>query len=125
MSPLFLDHLVLRVSDLTRAESFYTVLLGTPAYRDDSSLMYQAGDTRLFFTLSTHTTPAPFDKENIGLNHIAFGISTLDELRLIAGHLDRHSLSHSGIIIDHYGGKEFLWLDDPDDMRVEFYLRPQ
>ena len=25
--------------------------------------------------------------------------------------------------IDFYGKKEFIWIDDPDGIRLEFYLR--
>jgi len=35
--------------------------------------------------------------------------------------LTSNQIAHSGI--DRYGLKEFLWLDDPDGMRIEFYLR--
>ncbi len=37
--------------------------------------------------------------------------------------LTSNQIAHSGIVIDSYGLKEFLWLDDPDGMRIEFYLR--
>jgi hypothetical protein len=43
---------------------------------------------------------------------------------MIEAQLGSAGISHSGIKIDHYGQKEFIWLDDPDGMRVEFYLRP-
>jgi glyoxylase I family protein len=51
-------------------------------------------------------------------------VRTLEELKSIRGQLDSAGISHSGIKIDHYGRKEFIWLDDPDGMRIEFYLRP-
>jgi len=36
--------------------------------------MYQLGDTRLFFTLSYRHQQEPYDKEKVGLNHVAFGV---------------------------------------------------
>ena len=55
--PSFIDHLVFRVAELGRSESFYNALLGEPDYRGDDSIMYEVGTTRLFFTLSTELQP--------------------------------------------------------------------
>ncbi len=120
----FVDHLVFRVAELDRTERFYSTLLGQPAERAEGSVMYKAGDTRLFFTLSSRLQQGGYEKENIGLNHIAFGVRTLEELQAVQAELDRVGISHSGIKIDRYGLKEFIWLDDPDGIRIEFYLRP-
>lgn len=123
--PGFVDHLVFRVAELDRTERFYKALLGQPSQKSEDSLMYIAGDTRLFFTRSGEPSPKTFEKENIGLNHFAFGVRTLADLQSIRAQLDSAGIAHSGMKVDRYGKKEFIWLDDPDDMRVEFYLRPQ
>ncbi len=123
--PGFIDHLVLRVADVERTERFYTTLLGSPSFRSEDSIMYVAGNTRLFFTAAIAPQDARFEKENIGLNHIAFGVRSLEELQTVQVQLDRSGISHSGIKLDQYGLKEYIWLDDPDGMRVEFYLRSQ
>lgn len=122
--PQFVDHLVFRVADLKKTERFYSPLLGAPLQRTEASIMYQAGSTRLFFALCSVPHPKPYAKEQIGLNHLAFGVHTLAELQQIQRQLDHAGIPHSGIKIDHYGRKEFIWLDDPDSMRIEFYLRP-
>jgi glyoxylase I family protein len=124
-TPGFLDHLVFRVADLARTERFYTVLLGEPSYRAEGSVMWISGETRLFFSLVIEGRPQSFDKENVGLNHLAFGVRTLKELQGFAAQLDAAAVTHSGIKIDRYGKKEYIWLDDPDGMRVEFYLREE
>jgi glyoxylase I family protein len=122
--PKFVDHLVLRVAELDKTERFYTALLGQSPEQAEDSLMYRAGDTRLFFTLSNRSQQGTYEKERVGLNHLAFGVRTLEELKTIRAQLDSAGIAHSGIQIDHYGKKEFIWLDDPDGMRIEFYLRP-
>ena len=122
--PTFVDHVVLRVAELDRTERFYTALLGQPPRRAEGSLMYQVGDTRLFFTVSNQRQQGPYEKEKVGLNHVAFGVRTLEELQTIHARLNSVGISNSGIKLDHYGQKEFIWLDDPDGMRIEFYLRP-
>lgn len=121
--PAFVDHLVFRVAELERSERFYTALLGQPLYRAEDSLMYAAGETRLFFTCSAGPQAGVYDKENVGLNHIALGVRSLLELQTVEAQLDVAGISHSGIGLDRYGLKEFIWLDDPDGMRIEFYLR--
>jgi glyoxylase I family protein len=121
--PSFVDHIVLRVAALDRTERFYTAILGQSPRRSEDSLMYQLGDTRLFFTLSTPHQQGSYDKEKIGLNHLAFGVRTLEELQSIHQELMSAGISNSGIRLDHYGQREFIWLDDPDGMRIEFYLR--
>jgi catechol-2,3-dioxygenase len=122
--PQFVDHIVFRVADLVRTERFYTVLLGQPPHRTSDSVMYQVGDSRLFFTLCSVNSSERYDKERVGLNHIAFGVRTLVELTEIQKQLDSAGIPHSGIKKDRYGQKDFIWLDDPDGVRVEFYLRP-
>ena len=122
--PEFIDHLVFRISELDRTERFYTALLGQPLYRAEDSLMYKVGGTRLFFTTSTESQSGIYDKEKVGLNHIAFGVHSLSELEALQAQLEAARISHSGIKLDQYGLKEFIWLDDPDGLRIEFYLRP-
>ena len=122
--PTFVDHVVLRVAKLDRTERFYTAVLGQLPCRAEDSLTYQIGDTLLFLTLSNQPQQEPYEKEKVGLNHIGFGVRTLGELQTIDARLRSVGIPNSGIKLDHYGKKEFIWLDDPDGMRIEFYLRP-
>jgi catechol-2,3-dioxygenase len=121
--PEFVDHLVFRVRDLQMTERFYTQLLGLSPRRVPDSLMWQVGDTRLFFTKAV-AGDSRYDKEQVGLNHLAFGVRSVDELRTMVKRLDKGKIPHSGVKIDHYGNKEFVWLDDPCGIRIEFYVRP-
>jgi catechol-2,3-dioxygenase len=118
-----IDHLVFRISSFDQTERFYNAILGPPTYRDEESLMYIVNSTRIFFTLADEAEIGTYDKEGIGLNHFAFGVSRLAELEAIQAQLDICGIENSGITIDQYGLKEFIWLDDPDGLRVEFYLR--
>jgi glyoxylase I family protein len=117
------DHLVFRVAELERTEVFYNALLRQTPERADGSLMYRIGDTRLFFTvLEEGTAAAGHDKESVGLNHMAFGVRSLKSLQTIAARLNEAGIVNSGIVLDRYGARDFIWLDDPNGMRVEFYL---
>lgn len=119
-----IDHLVFRVSALDRTGRFYTAILSQSPERAEGALMYEAGGTRVFFTTSTDASSGAYNKEQIGLNHMAFGVRTLGELQTLEQQLNAAGITHSGIKLDQYGLKEFIWLDDPDGMRIEFYLRP-
>ncbi len=66
-----------------------------------------------------------FDKDRIGLNHLAFGVKSLEELKKFEYILNKAQINNSGIKIDKYGKKEFIWFDDPDGIRLEFYLRKE
>jgi glyoxylase I family protein len=122
--PQFVDHLVFRVADLSKTERFYTMLLGQPPHRTEDSIMYLVGHTRLFFTRCDQPQPGPYAKDEVGLNHFAFGVRALEELQAIQTQLSCAGIPNSGIKKDRYGQKDFIWLDDPDGMRIEFYLRP-
>jgi catechol-2,3-dioxygenase len=123
LQELYVDHLVFRVQDLSATRNFYHTLFGDPLFENEDSVMYRVGETRLFFTVSLQKIIAPHDKEQPGLNHLAFGIHNPAILREILNELNGAGLRHSGIKIDHYGKKEFIWLDDPNGFRLEFYCR--
>ncbi len=48
----------------------------------------------------------------------------MKELKHYKQILSKAKIKHSGIKVDKYGNKEFIWFDDPDGIRLEFYLRP-
>jgi len=120
---LYVDHLVFRVRDPALSAAFYQRLFGDPVFRNGAAFMYQVGPTLLFFTPAP-PSDAPYNKEQPGLNHIALGTRDLQQLRSIAAHLDTAGIKHSGIGIDQHGKKEYIWLNDPDGFRLEFYCRP-
>lgn len=120
---LFIDHLVLTIQDINRSATFYSAIFGEPAYRDEGSVMYHIGPTRLFLMLP-HGEPLPndkFDPKRIGLEHFAIGITSVEDLKEIEKTLNKGAITHSGIHIDKHSGKEKIWLDDPDKIRVEFF----
>jgi len=119
--PDFVDHLVFRVSDMERTARFYTSVLGEP-YQGEGYVMFRVGDTLLFFTPSKGQTE-PFDKEKIGLNHIALGVRSIDELRSVELQLNQAAVAHSGIKFWQDGVTRYIWFDDPDGIRVEYWLR--
>lgn len=122
LSPKFVDHLVFRVADLERTELFYTSLLGS-GEKENDYVVYSAGDTLIFFTCSPRGVGQKYDKEAIGLNHIALGLRSKAELEMVRAQLDSAGVAHSGIKMWKDGRTPYIWLDDPDGIRVEFWVR--
>ena len=100
-----LGHVVLKVTDLERAEDFYNGLLGLPV----CARFDQDGYEMTFFSLGNHHDFAIMkvdggdndqDEDRIGLHHVAFNIGTsLDDLREAKTKLDNAGVSAEPI--DH------------------------
>lgn len=121
--PKYIDHIVLIVKDVNRTAEFYSKFLGQPIQKDDVQVAFQIGETKLFFGL-------PFkeyklgDKDSYSLNHLAFGVRTIKELKYYEEILNDNNISNKGIRLDKYGKREYVSFDDPDGYRIEFYYRP-
>ena len=121
--PQFVDHLVFRVANLSSSERFYTILLGQPPHRTEDSIMYQVGRTRLFFTLCDQPQPGPYAKEEVGLNHLAFGVRTLEELQRFKSNSAAPEFPIAGLRKTDTDRKNSSGSTTPTKMRIEFYLR--
>ena len=120
-----LGHVVVRVRNCAKAETFYNGLLGLPIIaRYDEN-----GMKMTFFTLGNHHDFAVSEVSGdgssesetaIGLDHVAFKIgTTLDELREA-----KAKLEHAGLApqpVDHEVTKS-LYFKDPDGNGVELYV---
>jgi catechol 2,3-dioxygenase len=118
-----LGHVVIRVRDLERAESFYHGLLGIPV----SARAPQW--SMVFFTLGEHhdfaisavgeAADVPGDK-TLGLDHLAFRISGgIDALRSAKARLEAAGVAAAAF--DHTVTKS-LYVRDPDGNLVELYV---
>jgi catechol 2,3-dioxygenase-like lactoylglutathione lyase family enzyme len=119
----FIDHIVIIVKDIQETKKFYSSFLGQPTHQDGETVVYEISDTKVFFVLPRGEFEKT-DKDKSGLNHIAFGVRTLEELKSFETGLNEASIQHSNIKIDNYGNKEYIWFDDPSGIRVEIYCRP-
>ena len=119
-----IDHIVLMIMDIEKSTDFYSKFLGKPIFKDKDQVAFQIGQTKLFLGLPYHELKDnELNKDRIGLNHIAFGVTGTEELKNMRDKLDKAGITNSGVKIDKYGNKEFIWFDDPDGVRLEFYLR--
>lgn len=120
---MFVDHISFRVQDLIRTETFYTALLGEPLRRTEDCVVYEVGDTKLFFGLPYHKSGDSYDRNSHGLNHWAIGLEEKHELEEAERRLTAVGIQHSPIQPCRQSGLPMIWFDDPDGMRLEFYLR--
>ncbi len=65
-----------------------------------------------------------FNRNNVGLDHFAFEISNMNELKKLQQKLKRAKIKmeDNGITDDGFGGTA-IFCYDPDGMKVEFHLR--
>ncbi len=119
-----IHHLVLTVSDLETTEIFYTQIFGAPSFLNNTVAIYDIGSTNLIFMQGNDTDILnnKAERGKVGLEHFAISIKDLEDLKEIDMVLNEHQIEHSGIHIDSASKKEKIWLDDPNNFRVEFYL---
>ena len=75
--------------------------------------------------LHQHTTVAPnerFSEYRVGLDHVAFGCASREELQKWAARLDELGIGHGSIKDAAYGSG--LSFRDPDGIALEFFAPP-
>ncbi|MFI4974514.1 MAG: VOC family protein [Caulobacterales bacterium] len=120
-----LGHVVLRVTDCARAESFYNGVLGLPI----CARFDERGTKMTFFTLGNHHDFAVMQvsgegsshaESAVGLHHVAFNIGTnLDQLREAKAKLEAAGIKPNPV--DHEVTKS-LYFEDPDGNGIELYV---
>lgn len=123
-------HVRLTVTDIERSRQFYErvfgwpVLLEVPDNADESTrsqlsflfggVIYDLGGTLL--GLRPVATDR-FDEDRVGLDHIAFRLSSKAELESAAAHLDELGVAHEPI--KDIGPSFILEFRDPDNIALE------
>lgn len=124
--PTGFHHITLNVRDLARSRFFYRDVLGLEADQDfpGEKLRFRipGTDTRLVLVPPLPETPDDdrFSEYRIGLDHIALGVQTLDELERLVGTLQAHGVETSGIHHDRMG-PAVVSFRDPDNVQWEFF----
>jgi catechol 2,3-dioxygenase len=120
-----LGHVVLQVTDLERSTDFYTRLLGFRISDVYAEEMMPGGMVFLRCNTDHHALAlvgqATGPSHNIELNHVAFEVSTLDEVVRLRDHLRQHNVT-----IDFEGRRRAgcqlaVEFRDPDNHRLEVY----
>ena len=126
-----ISHIDLSVTDLERSEHFYRELLGMNRVLDGrnddqhlSSRYLIHPPTLLILGLVQHDDgEGAFDERHVGLDHLAFAVSSREELDGWAAQLSEKGIEHSPITEGDLW--DVLVLRDPDNIQLElFYMKP-
>ena len=96
-------HIAIRVKDLNRSKDFYINKLGFNAVLDQPQLLiFFAGTTAIALKGPEGKVAADdqFNPFRIGLDHIALGCDSREELERVAGALNKHAIENTGIKLD-------------------------
>jgi glyoxylase I family protein len=123
-----ITHVAVTVTDLAASEVWYTKVLGVKPVLDEDTgpfrhIVYRVGNT----VLGLHGFPdlvstEPFNERRPGLDHIAFGVASRDELAEWAARLDELGVAHGDIVDASYGSG--LSVRDPDNIALELFAPP-
>jgi len=110
-----IDHLVLHVSDVSRARKFYTDVLGMTVYREnDRQVFLHAGQQGVaLFEKHGHSPATGGD-----LNHLALNVAS-GTYEALKADLEKHGVAVSG----RPGDDRCIYFDDPDGHRLQLMVR--
>jgi catechol-2,3-dioxygenase len=122
-----ITHVAVTVSDLDVSVPWYDALFDAKAVLDEDTgpfrhVVYSLGDT--LFGLHQFPDPAggEFDERRKGLDHVAFGVPSRDELSSWESKLNDLGVDHGGIVDAGYGSG--LSFRDPDGIALELFAPP-
>jgi catechol 2,3-dioxygenase-like lactoylglutathione lyase family enzyme len=123
-----ITHVAVTVTDLEVSREWYRRVLGSDPVLDEDTgpfhhVVFALGGT----LLGLHGFPdlaetSPFDERRPGLDHLAFGCATRDELVAWADRLDALEVAHGGVVDAPYGSG--LSFRDPDNIALELFAPP-
>jgi len=123
-----LDHVVLRVADLDRAETFYREVLGCDVVRrrDDLGLRHLRAGASMIDLVAVDGTlgkrgGSGAGKQGRNLDHLCLRIEPFDE-HAIVRHLAQHGVAAHGPATSNFAAEGeglSLYLDDPDGNTIE------
>ena len=123
-----LDHVVLRVADLDRAEAFYRELLGCEVVRrrDDLGLRHLRAGASMIDLVSVDGKLGKrggiaAGTEGRNLDHLCLRIEPFDEAAIVR-HLAEHGVAPHGAATSNFGAEGdglSLYLDDLDGNTIE------
>jgi len=125
-----LTHVAVTVRDLSVSVPWYQALFDAEPVLDEDTdpdmhhTVFLLGNGTLF-GVHQHKTPAPaesFSEYRVGLDHIAFGCESREELEKWASRLDELGVARGRIKDAAYGSG--LSFRDPDGIALEFFAPP-
>ena len=122
---LGVHHIALRNMDREATKEFYGNVLGFPLILENEELLiYAMGRTFIAFKQAAPKDPRyqKFSPFEVGLDHIALGIESEQELRRITDRLVAAGVENTGVKTDETLQKLYVAFKDPDRIQWEFYM---
>ncbi|GCE29615.1 glyoxalase [Dictyobacter alpinus] len=119
-----LAHIGLRVTDLARARHFYADILGfEPLLELPDLLICNAYGSTIAFRGNATQTHADdrFDPYRVGLDHVALGVPSANELEEMKRHLDLAGVPNNGVEQETMMPISYISFYDPDGIAWELY----
>ena len=120
-----IHHIALRCSDMTTTKNLYQNILGLPLALDTPELMgFSAGNVFIGFKQASpkHPDDTTFNPFNIGMDHLAMGCESEEELNRVAEGLSDAKVENTGVKLDNTLNKLYVAFKDPDRIQWEFYM---
>lgn len=125
-----IQHIGLTVRDVEASAEWYQQVLGLhrqfeePHHHSDQggyAVVLGTPDMSLNVGLDHHPANdgGGFDPTRIGLDHVCFQASSIDDLTEWATHLDRHAVTNSGVYAMEGTPFSLLTFNDPDGIQLE------
>lgn len=119
-------HIAIICSNIEVSKQFYTDVLGLKiireVYREERQswkVDLELNGTYVIELFSFPDSPQRVSRpEALGLRHLAFGVTNLDA---VVAELQSRSISVEPVRVDEYTGKRFTFIQDPDELPIEFY----
>jgi len=123
-------HITLNVNDLEQSRRFYQALPGFAIDQDipGEKLRFRIGEAaaRLVLVPPLPGTPEGdrFSERRIGLDHLAIGVSSREDLESTLEVLRSIGADTEGIHLDRGGEVAMITFRDPDNIQWEFFEEP-
>ncbi len=121
-----IHHVALICSDYKVSKYFYTEILGLKIIREvyrkerDSFKLDLAINDNLSLELFSFPTPPKriSRPEACGLRHLALEVNSIIETMK---YLSSKNIPYEPVRLDEFTGKKFIFIQDPDQLPIEFY----
>jgi len=121
-----IHHIAIISSDYEMSKKFYTEILGfkivREVYRTERESYKLDLEVNGLYAIELFSFPNPPQRnsrpEATGLRHLAFEV---DDIEKTIQYLDSKNVVSETIRVDEFTGKRFTFINDPDNLPIEFY----